>query len=242
MPRRPGRASPLRGASPGQAGAEKNLRPRVGGRRSVDNPSAGHSLSARNAWPAGTRVRSSGLRFVLLGPAFPPRRAVARSGPFVLAYSGGTAAAFHRLPFPGSVFSCPPHHTPVRRRVKAISNRKGRKVRKGRPNQGNDQEQTKQRTFGLYPNPRFPLRAWRPLDFARGRPLRLRHASTYGNRRLWITFWREFWGVFLGGFSEPTGPGASVRGLFSAEGVPWVRWASANLQLFAVFCRVFGPF
>jgi hypothetical protein len=105
------------------AGAEKNLRPRVGGRRSVDNPSAGHSLSARNAWPAGTRVRSSGLRFVLLGPAFPSRflGTVARSGPFVLAYSGGTAAAFHRLPIPGSIFSCPPHYTPVRRRVKVFS-------------------------------------------------------------------------------------------------------------------------
>ena len=113
-------ASPRRVACGDPAGAEKNLRPRVGGRRSLDNPSADHSLSARNVWPVGTRVRSSGLRFVLLGPAFPPRflGTVARSGPFVLAYSGGTAAAFHRLPIPGSIFSCPPHHTPVRRRVK----------------------------------------------------------------------------------------------------------------------------
>jgi len=41
---------------------------------------------------------------------------------------------------------------------------------------------------------------------------------------------------------EPIGPGAGVRGLFSAEGVPWVRWASANLHFFAVFCGFFAGF
>ena len=46
----------------------------------------------------------------------------------------------------------------------------------------------------------------------------------------------------MGGFLEPVGPGAGVRGFFSAEGVPWVRWASANLQLFAVFCGFFAGF
>jgi hypothetical protein len=125
-----------------------------------------------------------------------------------------------------------------------ISNRKGRKVRKGRkgrPNQGNDQEQTKQRTFGLYPNPRFPLRSWRSL--------RLDTGATYGNRRLWITFLRRFWGVFLGGFWDATGPGARVRGVFSAEGVLLVRWASANFDFFrgfflflARFLPVFVPY
>ena len=67
-------------------------------------------------------------------------------------------------------------------------------------------------------------------------------AATYINRRLWITFWRRFWGVFLGDFWEPIGPGARVRGLFSADGVPWVRWASANLHFFAVFCGFLAGF
>ena len=52
---------------------------------------------------------------------------------------------------------------------------------------------------------------------------------------MWITFWRRFWGTVLGGFLEPTGPGAGVRGLFSAKGVPLVRWASADLVLFSTF-------
>ena len=54
-------------------------------------------------------------------------------------------------------------------------------------------------------------------------------------RRLWITFLRRFWGVFSGGFLEPTGPGASVWGVFSADGVLLVRWASANFDFFRGF-------
>ena len=77
------------------------------------------------------------------------------------------------------------------------------------------------------PRSRCPLRAWRSL--------RLRNASTYVNRRLWITFCRRFWGVFLGGFWEATGPGAGVRGDFSADGVLLVRWASADLGPFSTF-------
>ena len=71
-------------------------------------PSAGHSRSARNAEPLGIRVRFSGLRFVLLGPTFPSRflGTVVQDGPFVLAYSGGTAAAFHRLPCARLLFNC----------------------------------------------------------------------------------------------------------------------------------------
>jgi len=68
-------------------------------------------------------------------------------------------------------------------------------------------------------------------------------------RRLWITFWREFWGVFWGGFLEATGPGGSVRGDFSADGVLLVRWASANFDFFrgffaflARFLQVFVPY
>ncbi|MGB2755375.1 MAG: hypothetical protein WBD75_05915, partial [Phycisphaerae bacterium] len=67
--------------------------------------------------------------------------------------------------------------------------------------------------------------------------------------RLWITFLREFWGVFLVGFLEPTGPGAGVRGFFSADGVPLVRWASGNFDFFrgfflflVRFLPVFVPF
>jgi len=52
---------------------------------------------------------------------------------------------------------------------------------------------------------------------------------------LWITFWREFSGVFLGDFLRATGPGASARGLFSADGVLLVRWASADLGPFSTF-------
>jgi len=53
----------------------------------------------------------------------------------------------------------------------------------------------------------------------------------------------------LGAFLEATGPGASVRGLFSAEGVLLVRWASANFDFFrgfftflVRFLPVFGPY
>ena len=59
--------------------------------------------------------------------------------------------------------------------------------------------------------------------------------AIYDNRRLWITFLRRFWGWILGGFGEPTGPGGGVRGVFSADGVLLVRWASANLVLFSTF-------
>ena len=66
---------------------------------------------------------------------------------------------------------------------------------------------------------------------------------------MWITFLRRFWGVFWGGFLEPTGPGAGVRGLFSAEGVPLARWASGNFDFFrgffaflARFLPVLGPY
>ena len=55
---------------------------------------------------------------------------------------------------------------------------------------------------------------------------------------MWITFLRRFWGVFLGGFWEPIGPGAGVRADFSAEGVLLVRWAGANFDFF----RGFFPF
>ena len=67
-------------------------------------------------------------------------------------------------------------------------------------------------------------------------------ASTYGRRRLWITFWREFWGVFWCGFWGPIGPGASVRGVFSAEGVLLVRWASANFDFFRGFFTFLARF
>jgi len=62
-----------------------------------------------------------------------------------------------------------------------------------------------------------------------------RRGSTYARRRLWITFLRRFWGEFWGGFLEPIGPGASVRGLFSADRVLLVRWASADLVPFSTF-------
>ena len=74
-------------------------------------------------------------------------------------------------------------------------------------------------------------------------------ASTYGDRRLWITFLRRFWVVFWGGFLEPIGPGASARADFSADGVLLVRWASANFDFFrgffaflVRFLPVFVPF
>jgi len=46
----------------------------------------------------------------------------------------------------------------------------------------------------------------------------------------------------LGGFLEPIGPGASVRGDFSADGVLLVRWASANLVPFSTFFTFFDRF
>jgi len=69
------------------------------------------------------------------------------------------------------------------------------------------------------------------------------HVTRCGvRRRLWITFWRRFWGVFLGDFLEATGPGASVRGDFSADGVPLVRWASADFDFFRGFFAFLGRF
>ena len=59
--------------------------------------------------------------------------------------------------------------------------------------------------------------------------------SPQGEGGLWITFLRRFWGVFLGGFLEATGPGAGFRGVFSADGVLLVRWASANFDFFRGF-------
>ena len=41
--------------------------------------------------------------------------------------------------------------------------------------------------------------------------------------------------VFLGDFLQATGPGAGVQGVFSADGVPLVRWASANFDFFRGF-------
>ena len=69
-----------------------------------------------------------------------------------------------------------------------------------------------------------------------------RRGSTYARPRLWITFWREFWRVFSGDFWEPTGPGASVRGVFSADGVLLVRWASADLVPFSTFFAFLARF
>jgi hypothetical protein len=53
---------------------------------------------------------------------------------------------------------------------------------------------------------------------------------------------RRFSGVFLGAFLEATGPGASVRGVFSAEGVPLVRWASGNFDFFRGFFTLLDRF
>ena len=48
--------------------------------------------------------------------------------------------------------------------------------------------------------------------------------------------------MFLGDFLEPTGPGAGVRGDFAADGVPLVRWASANFDFFRGFFTFFDRF
>ena len=61
-------------------------------------------------------------------------------------------------------------------------------------------------------------------------------------RRLWITFWSQFSGVFLGGFLKPTGLGASVRGDFSPKDPRMVRWASADLGPFSTFFAFFDRF
>ena len=65
-------------------------------------------------------------------------------------------------------------------------------------------------------------------------------AHTYKRGRLWIKFLREFWGRFLGGFLETIGPGARVRGFFSADGVLLARWASANFDFFGGFFAFWG--
>ena len=76
-----------------------------------------------------------------------------------------------------------------------------------------------------------------------GRALRFNPPpSTYARQELWITFWREFWGVFLGDFWEPIGPGAGARADFSADGVLLVRWASANFDFFGAFFTFFDRF
>jgi hypothetical protein len=67
-------------------------------------------------------------------------------------------------------------------------------------------------------------------------------AATYGNRRLWITFWREFWEWILGDFGEPTGLGASVRGVFSPKDPRMLRWASADLVPFSTFFAFLARF
>jgi hypothetical protein len=77
---------------------------------------------------------------------------------------------------------------------------------RGMPNSQPKNRRTRRR-LAFTPILSFPSRSWRSLRF--------KHAPTYGDRRLWITFWREFWGRFLGDFGEATGPGASVQ----ADGV-----------------------
>jgi len=57
-----------------------------------------------------------------------------------------------------------------------------------------------------------------------------------------ITFWREFGGVFLGDFLEPTGLGASAGGDFPPKHPRMVRWASADLVLFSTFFAFFDRF
>ena len=69
-----------------------------------------------------------------------------------------------------------------------------------------------------------------------------RRGSTCARPRLWITFWRRFWGVFFCDFLEATGPGASARADFSADGVLLVRWASANFDFFRGFFTFFDRF
>jgi len=65
------RGSTLTDALPSRGAEKKDPRPRAGSRRSTKHPHACHSLTARNVKPPGIRKRSSGLRFVLLSPAFP---------------------------------------------------------------------------------------------------------------------------------------------------------------------------
>ena len=69
--------------------------------------------------------------------------------------------------------------------------------------------------------------------------------ATYGNRRLWITFWRRFWGWILGDFWEVTGPGGSARAVFSPKS-PECQDGQARictfLQFFAGFWPVLGAF
>jgi len=59
--------------------------------------------------------------------------------------------------------------------------------------------------------------------------------AAFARQRLWITFLGEFSGVFSGDFWEATGPGASARADFSADGVLLVRWASGNFDFFRGF-------
>jgi len=63
-----------------------------------------------------------------------------------------------------------------------------------------------------------------------------------GNRRLWITFWSQFGGVFSGDFLGPTGLGAGVRGDFSPKDPRMVRWASADFDFFRGFFAFLGRF
>ena len=95
--------------------------------------------------------------------------------------------------------------------------------------------------FGAIPS-RFTRRAITRSEMPKAR-------ATFARQRLWITFLGEFSGVFSGDFWEATGPGASARADFSADGVLLVRWASANFDFFrgfftflARFLPVFGPY
>jgi len=112
---------------------------------------------------------------------------------------------------------------------KAVSNRKGRQERKGKRGVGKGQTARRLLIVCLWSFPWFgrSLRSWRSL--------RLDAGATYGNRRLWITFWSQFGGVFLGDFWKATGPGAGIRECDGRGGN-----VKMGKREFALFCSFFA--
>ena len=142
--------------------------------------------------------------------------------------------------------SSPKPHGVLTAKNAGCSNRRGRKERRERQKLGEGSNVSSPAVAGAFltpvrrlfaclslPRPRRPLRS--------PRSLRLRHASTYGNRRLWITFWREFWGGCLGDFWKPTGLGAGVRGVFVRKPSETCPGTYVFLALFSAFLPPFCP-
>ena len=113
-----------------------------------------------------------------------------------------------------------------------FAQRRARRERGERHELGNDEKARRRLVAAVCCYPSLGL-----LCGLRGLCVEFR-ASTYINRRLWITFWRRFLGRFLGDFGEVTGLGGGAKAVFSLQ----VSCAGEKPVSDFGFFRVFGGF